>query len=144
MINSAVSFNILALSDNANNHSSTAVLPAVFERELNIVFTEVTTYHLRLVREGNILYGVAERVVPGMTHGVSGSIIELANGQKSLQLTIYTTTTDGGTGLSLTLMARVNNDALLTVSGKAYGLFDNSTAPLTGTFSFSPPVGAQF
>ncbi len=145
MMESTTPFHMLALTDNSDKYSSTAVMPGVFEGELTLSLEDQTTWRLRMTREGCFFTGVATRMtpVPIISSPISGSIVSCESGDRLLQLTIASYDVSTGESFNITLSAPIVDENLLYVSGKAFGNAQNQ-AFLTGTFILNAIGSAQY
>ena len=143
-IDGSAPFNALALTDNSDNYSTTAVLPAVFERDLTITVGDKTTYTVRLTREGNYFAGVADRLTPSATtFGMSGNIMALPSGSKLLQLTLHAYYPGSEREAIVSLVATLPDENLGNMTGRVY-LIDEYGSVRTGTFTMYPRSMATF
>jgi hypothetical protein len=145
-ISSSAVFNMVALNDYAENYSSTAVLPAVLEREVTLVGPDVSSSQtLRLTRQGNYFTGVSDRTspTPRIRNYVSGIIATTPLGRKYLCLNIQTINVSNGKGINITMLGLISDERLLDVSGTIY-ISQEESSSTQGTFTLSARPGAQF
>ncbi len=139
-------FAMVALNEIGELYSSTAILPAVFERELWITsIKDVSVYHIRLTAEGNFLTGLAEGVTPAPSiNPISGSIVTTPAGKKILHLNINTFVVGTEQGSNLTLMAVVPDEGLRDVTGRAVIVYEDGSMVYAGSFRLFALPSAQF
>jgi hypothetical protein len=145
-INGTSPFTMVALNDIAELYSSTAILPAVFERELWITSArDISVYHVRLTAEGNFFTGFAEGVAPvASVNLICGSIVTTPSGKKVLHLNINTFMVGTEQGSTITLMSVITDERFMDVTGKAAIVYEDGASALIGTFRIYALPSAKF
>jgi len=146
-IQSAVPFNMLAMNDNAGNYSSTAALPAVYERNVTFELGDTTHYIIRLTRQGKFFTGIIDGVdhEPVVSNYISGIISINVADQKYLVLNIptFTPVMSQPVPINITMIAEITDERIFSVTGKLY-VTQEGSAQTIGTFTLTKPPGAQF
>jgi hypothetical protein len=146
-IQSAVPFNMLAMNDNAGNYSSTAALPAVYERNVTFELGDTTHYIIRLTRQGKFFTGIIDGVdyKPVVSNYISGIISINVADQKYLVLNIptFTSVISQPVPINITMIAEITDERIFSVTGKLY-VTQEGSAQTIGAFTLTKPSGAQF
>ena len=148
----------LALNVKSDQMSTTALLPAIFERDLRVDWgiiggiPIVLDYTLRLERDGLFLHGIAQSGSRSLS--VTGAVLKVRN-KYYLQLNLYDIgrtlfdPEESETTIFL-LSDNVNKDLFGTIEGMAIEIFGDDLVAfigevaLKGTFTMFPSSSIQF
>ncbi len=133
-------FNFLALNVNNSNWSTSASLPAVYERLIDI--TGAPTRKINLVLQGQFIHGLFE-TSPGDLIPITGVVVYPPSGGTILYLHIGTGSSTGQAG-TLVGIARITDLNFLNVQGTVSIMNEDGTSVKVGSFHLYPSSSAQF
>jgi hypothetical protein len=133
-------FELLAINVRDSKWSSSAALPAVYERQVDIV--GIGSLPLKIILEGQSIHGVIENS-PGAIHPVTGTITYPASGGIILYLNMPVVLSNGQPAMAVGT-AHLTDLSFLNVQGTITYIYENGTSQAGSTFQFTTPPSAQF
>ncbi len=134
--------NFVALNVNNSNWSSSAVLPAVLERQITVTGSS-SVMPARLVMEGQFIHGVLE-TSPGLVSPITGVVTFPPTGGMILYLHMSSFIAATGEAVMAVASARIADLKMLNVQGKVTYIYEDGSTQDGGSFNLYPLSTAQF
>lgn len=135
-------FNVLAMNANGSAWSSSAALPGVLERQIEIT-GNASSVPAKLVIQGQFIYGLIE-TSPGVLNPITGVIAYPPSGGMILYLHMSSFVAASGQALMAVATARISDLRMLDVRGKVTIINEDGSTQNGGTFHLYPLSMAQF